>query len=318
MSITRLKRMLASKTTSSLNSNVPSTGAPDTTITTDHKYGKQTGPIWMNCMKLRHQGIVFSVEYQKFKIYPTDYLSRREKPFAEILIEWQREAEDIKNILYMLHTTPIVGKLGLTYIASETNKDKIVKLLKEIIERGQRWIPRTCNRNLQKFEQTIPEIALNSNEIPLILPENLQQTATKLTHWGSHPGQSDSEHQLWHYFLFHNMQKKVSTFANNCFDCATFTNKKTTEPLLLHKVWKRNWETVTVDLFKSIPMSNHVIVAQGLSSRYPDCNWTWTHNHLVHKWTLIIWPNWPVGHLASLAKWLSVHLWTKWFWVWVQ
>ena len=28
-----------------------------------------------------------------------------------------------------------------------------------------------------------------------------------------------------------------------------------------------------------------------------DCNWTQTHNHLVHKWTL--------NDLAKLAKWLS-------------
>ena len=41
-----------------------------------------------------------------------------------------------------------------------------------------------------------------------------------------------------------------------------------------------------------------------------DCNWTRTHNHLVHKQTL--------NHLVSLAKWLSVCLRTKWLWVWVQ
>ena len=35
-----------------------------------------------------------------------------------------------------------------------------------------------------------------------------------------------------------------------------------------------------------------------------DWNWTRTHNHLVHKWTL--------NHLAKLA---SVRLWTKWLWV---
>ena len=28
-----------------------------------------------------------------------------------------------------------------------------------------------------------------------------------------------------------------------------------------------------------------------------DCNWTWTHNHLLHKRTL--------NHLAKLGKWLS-------------
>ena len=41
--------------------------------------------------------------------------------------------------------------------------------------------------------------------------------------------------------------------------------------------------------------------------RLKDCNWTWTQNHLVHKQTL-----------NHLAKWLSVRLQTKWFWVQVQ
>ena len=37
-----------------------------------------------------------------------------------------------------------------------------------------------------------------------------------------------------------------------------------------------------------------------------DCNWTRTHNHLVHKQTL--------NHLAKLTKWFSVRLSTKWLW----
>ena len=44
-----------------------------------------------------------------------------------------------------------------------------------------------------------------------------------------------------------------------------------------------------------------------------DCNWTRTHNHLLRKRTL--------NHLAKLAIleiWLSIRLWTKWLWVWVQ
>ena len=47
-----------------------------------------------------------------------------------------------------------------------------------------------------------------------------------------------------------------------------------------------------------------------------NCNSTWTHNHLVHIRIL--------NHLAKLAKpailakWLSICLWTKCFWVQVQ
>ena len=40
-----------------------------------------------------------------------------------------------------------------------------------------------------------------------------------------------------------------------------------------------------------------------------DCNWTRTRHHLVHKRTLN-----HLAKLASLAKWLSVRLWTKWLW----
>ena len=40
-----------------------------------------------------------------------------------------------------------------------------------------------------------------------------------------------------------------------------------------------------------------------IKENFKTFKWTWTHNHLVS---------------ASLAKWLSVRLWTKWLWVRVQ
>ena len=46
-----------------------------------------------------------------------------------------------------------------------------------------------------------------------------------------------------------------------------------------------------------------------------DCNWTRIQNHLVRKRTL---NHLAKCHLVSLAKWLSVRLQTKWFWVRVQ
>ena len=52
-----------------------------------------------------------------------------------------------------------------------------------------------------------------------------------------------------------------------------------------------------------------------ISEVWSDCNWsrTYSHNHLVHKQTLN-----HLAKLASLAKWLSICLWTKWLWVRVQ
>ena len=120
-----------------------------------------------------------------------------------------------------------------------------MKQLREIIEKGKRWIPKTSDKRLKKFENIIPEITLTNNGILLkservILPENLQQKAIELAYRGSHPGQSGIARRLRYHFFFHNMQEKVSAFVNNCRDCAVFTNKKTTEPLLSQKVPRKN------------------------------------------------------------------------------
>ena len=44
-------------------------------------------------------------------------------------------------------------------------------------------------------------------------------------------------------------------------------------------------------------ISKNSLIEAGAKSELSDCNWTRTHNHLVHKRTL--------NHLAKLAKWLS-------------
>ena len=48
-----------------------------------------------------------------------------------------------------------------------------------------------------------------------------------------------------------------------------------------------------------------------ISKRNSDSNWTWTHNHLVRKRTLN-----HLAKLASLDKWLSIRLQTRWLWLW--
>lgn len=55
----------------------------------------------------------------------------------------------------MPHATPIIDKLGLTHIAREFSKYRILKKLKEVIERGQRWIPKTRDTCLKLFDQIV-------------------------------------------------------------------------------------------------------------------------------------------------------------------
>ena len=108
-------------------------------------------------------------------------------------------------------------------------------------------------------------ILLKSDRI--ILPEKLQQKAIELAHKGRHQGKSQMERQLRSHFFFHDMQSKVMDYVNICIDCKIFVDKKTVESLAQHKVPTKNWEVVAVDLFGTMPSSNHVVVVQDLESR---------------------------------------------------
>ena len=256
-------------------------GAPDPiSVVTDHKplcpifNGRNKGSIRTEKIKMRHQDIRFNVFYQKGKLNQTDFISRRGKPLHKIPVDEQNELNDLNNLLYMLHTTPIIDHISISTISTETQSDSILKELTKIIEKGQTWIPKTADTKLRKFQQILPELTLTANKIVLkseriVLPNSLQNRAIELAHRGSHPGQSGIERRLRSHFFFHDMQKKVELFVKSCMDCQIFSDKKTNEPLHPHKVPTRCWDTVAVDLFGPMPSKEHVVVVQDLASRFP-------------------------------------------------
>ena len=70
----------------------------------------------------------------------------------------------------------------------------------------------------------------------IILPEKLQETAINLAHRGSHPGISGLERRLRYHFFFHDLQKKVQEQMKDCEPCNIFSDKKTSDPIIPHKV----------------------------------------------------------------------------------
>ena len=255
-------------------------GAPVVTIVTDHKplcpifNARKQGSIRTDRIKLRHQDINYFIEYQRGKANQSDYLSRHGKPFSTLPENEQLEADELHNLLYMLHTTPVMDQLGISSISKYTEEDPTLSELLKIVKSGKTWIPKTSSKKLQKFGPILSEITITGNNIllksdRLILPEKLQKQVLQLAHKGSHPGISSMERRLRSHFFFHDMKSKVMELVNSCNDCKVFVDKKTAEPLQYHKTPSKNWEIVAVDLFGPMPSSNHVIVVQDLCSRYP-------------------------------------------------
>ena len=82
------------------------------------------GSIRTERIKLRHQDVMYSVVYRKGKLNQSDYISRHAKPIERMSLQIQREAEENTNLLYVLHSTPIIDCISLTTIATETSSDK--------------------------------------------------------------------------------------------------------------------------------------------------------------------------------------------------
>jgi hypothetical protein len=249
-------------------------------VITDHQplcsifNGKRQGSIRTERVKLRHQDIRFTVAYRRGKINQSDYLSRHSKPLQKLPQSEQAEADDLNNLLYMFHTTPVLDCIGYARIAQCTKEDRTLARITELINQGLTWIPKTETIEVQRFKNIQPQLTVTGNGIILkderiVLPEKLQEMAIQIAHRGAHPGQSGLERRLRYHFFLHDMNKKVKEFVQSCDGCTMFVDKKTKEPTKPHQVPEKCWDTVAVDLFGPMPSPKHVVVVQDLASRFP-------------------------------------------------
>ena len=110
----------------------------------------------------------------------TDFMSRQAKPLEKLPKSEQDEADDLNNLLYMLHTTPVMDSIGLATIVKHTESNAILNDLTALIKQGKTCISKTADPKLRKLEQMLPEITITGNEILvkadcIILPESLQK-----------------------------------------------------------------------------------------------------------------------------------------------
>ena len=86
--------------------------------------------------------------------------------------------------------------------------------------------------------------------------------------------------------------------------------KKRSVLRIILKILRKNPQFLVLSNFiyqKYVNYGKTILLSVTFSQLLSNCNGTRTHNHLVCKWTLN-----HLAKLASLVKWLSVCLWTKW------
>ena len=236
--------------------------------------GRRNGSIRTQRIKLNHQDIPYIVEYQKGSSNQADYMSRRGRDLTTLSPPLQRESHELNNLLYALHSTPIVYHISLAEIARETHTDVVLSRVVEMVRKGSKSADRQDCDKVRKFNPILTELTLTGNGILLkgeriVLPESMKDMAMQLAHMGSYPGRCGIERRLRFHFFFHGMYDKVKKFVQQCKECSLFVDKKTKEPIAHHTVPLKAWETVAIDLFGPMPSSRHVVVVQDIGSRYP-------------------------------------------------
>ena len=166
-------------------------------------------------------------------------MSRHAKPLAKLPREQQAETEELNNLLYSLHSTPVMDQIGLSKIAKETSADKTLCKIKKYIQNGQGWIPKDEPHDVQRFKQILPELTITGNGIILkddriVLPVSLQQNAIELAHRDAHPGQSGMERR---HFFFHDMYKLVEKFESvRPVHCLLRSQGKRLSPIIRYQI----------------------------------------------------------------------------------
>ena len=159
-------------------------GSPnETVIITDHSplisifNGKRSGSIRTERIKLRHQDIRFIVDYQKGQNNPADYLSRHAMNWNLLNNFEKKESDDLTNLLYTLHVTPVIDAIGIKEIAEHTTKDPVLYELRELIKSEKNYIPKN-KPFLNPYREILSEITYVANgtllkQDKIILPETL-------------------------------------------------------------------------------------------------------------------------------------------------
>ena len=74
----------------------------------------------------------------------------------------KKESDDLKNLLYTLHVTPVIDAIGIKEIAEHTTEDPVLYELRELIKSGKNYIPKN-KPFLNPYREILSEITHVAN-----------------------------------------------------------------------------------------------------------------------------------------------------------
>ena len=253
-------------------------GGPQVTVVTDHKplrsifKNLRKGSVRSERIKLRHQDIDYEVVWQKGTTNAADYLSRHAMPLKHMPKEIELETMELEKTVWFMQYSPYTEAVSITQLIEETNKDPVLRSLKNFMRKG--YLPKS-KKHLAPYSKIWDQLtALDTGLImkgeKIVLPEAMIKTAIEKAHQGGHPGMTTMKRRLRTHFWCPQLNERVQEVVKSCGQCAMFTPKNRKNPLQPHMLKEFNaWEKLSVDLFGPMPDHRHILVAQDMVSKFP-------------------------------------------------
>ena len=246
-------------------------------IITDHKAleaifnnPRSKPPARIERWIMRLQPYNFHVIYKSGQTNEADYLSRHPIDVAVKQSSQERIAEQYVNYV-IRHTVP--KSMTLEEIKEETTKDRVLQKVKQALETGQ-WNPQ--DKEIQPYKRWATEITINKTKDILmkgsriIIPEVLQERATKLAHIG-HQGLEKTKSLMREKIWYPNMNQKVKELIEECSSCQAVGTSMPVEPMQITPTEDIPWYDVAIDFLGPIPNTQqYLLVAIDKYSKFPE------------------------------------------------
>ena len=179
--------------------------------------------------------------------------------------------DDIGKVIYSLITNTPVSTAKFAEIRDQTEQDKILVAIKDLILRGWPKSVKSITSDLRCYWNIRHELYVAEGVIffgdRIVIPKALQQQMLSLIH-ESHLGMEKCKARARAVMYWPCMSKDIEQTVSQCAVCCKFQRSQTKEPMTPHQIPDGRFEKIAMDIM-SFKGKDYLVVVD-YYSKYPE------------------------------------------------
>ena len=227
-------------------------------------------------LRIKVQGMEYTMKHLPGKQNPCDYASRHPKPLASFS-QKERDSMIIDDgtelCINSIITSDLPDAVTLKMVQVATAKDPVMQKLIACLRQGYS----TNDPDIQPYKQIFTELAYENGVIlrgdRLLIPGetdalNLRQMVVDNAHEG-HQGEVKSKQLLRSRLWFPGIDKMVEDKITSCLGCQATTYTPHRDPLIPTEMPDEPWQKIDMDFWGPTPGGEYVLAIVDEYSRWP-------------------------------------------------